>query len=132
LKALKSGESAGTSWTGRLDNNPATLYWSECEKISNLQRHVLVHSIIYYHMNQNIIADKQYDDLARELYRRSQDANREALEKTTYWYIFKNFHPSSGYYLLNRMIPEDKSYVTMIARQVLFLKSREEANAKRN
>lgn len=91
-----------------------------------------MHSIIYYHMNQNIITDKQYDDLARELYKRSQDVNREALEKTTYWYIFKNFHPSSGYYLLNMMIPEDKAYVTMIARQVLFLKSREEANAKRN
>lgn len=37
------------------------------EYIDYLQRYIILHSYIYYELNNNIISDKQYDEKAREL-----------------------------------------------------------------
>lgn len=37
------------------------------EYIDYLQRYIILHSYIYYELNDNIISDKQYDEKAREL-----------------------------------------------------------------
>jgi len=37
------------------------------EYVDYLQRYIILHSYIYYELNNNIISDKQYDDKTREL-----------------------------------------------------------------
>ena len=37
------------------------------EKIQQRRYQLLIHSCIYYHLNSNIISDKQWDEWAREL-----------------------------------------------------------------
>lgn len=37
------------------------------EQISWLQRYIIVHSYIYYHLNDNFISDHQYDEKCKQL-----------------------------------------------------------------
>lgn len=37
------------------------------QRIDFLQRFIILHSYIYYELNNNIISDKQYDEKAKEL-----------------------------------------------------------------
>ena len=46
------------------------VYWNEPTKISYLQRQVIVHSLIYYELNESVISDKEFDDLSRQLPKR--------------------------------------------------------------
>lgn len=42
---------------------------STLEYINFLQRYVIVHSYIYYHLDTNVISDREYDAKAKELFR---------------------------------------------------------------
>lgn len=133
LLGLKGGEPMATATcrrVGIVDGVPECLYWSEQERISNLQRMVMVHSIIYYNMNQSVIEDESFDRIARDLYNRQLAADDDVLRKTTYYYAFNDFNPASGYYLPSRLIKEDKEHLTTIANQVLYLVSKENANER--
>ena len=43
------------------------------EYINFLQRYVIVHSYIYYHLDTNVISDREYDAKAKELVRYKTD-----------------------------------------------------------
>ena len=59
---------------------------------------MLVHSCIYYHLNQNSISDKQWDTWAREL-RDLQNQYPEISKQVTLYEHFKDWDASTGAFL---------------------------------
>jgi len=71
--------------------------WQEQIKsiIERRQRQILVHSIIYYRYDQNIIDDYTWSKWAKELYN-IQLANPEIAKSTALYDIFQDFDYSTG------------------------------------
>lgn len=74
---------------------------------------ILVHSCIYYHMNQNLISDKQYDTWAREL-QKVQNEHPDISEKVRWAGAFKDYDASTGFDL-----PITDEWVMQKARYLL-------------
>ena len=68
------------------------------EKIQQRRYQMLVHSCIYYHLNQNSISDKQWDTWAREL-RDLQNQYPEISKQVTLYEYFKDWDASTGAFL---------------------------------
>lgn len=95
------------------------IYWSDVTKIGYLQRYIIVHSIIYYELDDNVISDKEFDSAARQLVEMQKQLGRRKLKDTMYYYCMYDFDGSTGFHLYDRLIPFDKQYLTQIARNVL-------------
>lgn len=95
------------------------IYWSDVTKIGYLQRYIIVHSIIYYELDGNVISDKEFDNAARQLVKMQKQIGRRKLKDTMYYYCMHDFDGSTGFHLYGRLIPFDKRYLTQIARSVL-------------
>lgn len=68
------------------------------EKIQQRRLQMLVHSCIYYEMNQNIISDKQWDEWARELKKLQEDY--PDISRQVMWYAaFSDWDASTGAFL---------------------------------
>lgn len=65
-------------------------------KIQQRRLQVLVHSCIYYHFNQNLVSDKQFDMWARELVQLQND-HPDISEKVPWAEAFKGFDASTGF-----------------------------------
>lgn len=94
------------------------IYWSDITKAGYLQRYIIIHSIIYYELNESVISDKQFDSVARQLVKMQKRMKHE-LKDTMYYYCMYDFDGSTGFDLYNRLIPFDKKYLMQIARNVL-------------
>ena len=46
-------------------NKPPALYWSIKQKANWLERCIIIHSILYYEMHENIIEDFQFDKITK-------------------------------------------------------------------
>lgn len=68
------------------------------ELINRRRRQILVHSVIYYQMNDNLIADSTWSKWAVEL-DQLQKQYPEIASKVPYAEAFKDFDPSSGFNL---------------------------------
>ncbi|PEL24346.1 DNA ligase LigA-related protein [Bacillus toyonensis] len=66
------------------------------ELITRRRRQILVHSFLYYQMNENIIHDSTYDKWSKEL-ADLQVQHPEIADKCVYGKEFKEFDGSSGY-----------------------------------
>lgn len=96
------------------------VYLSDIEKISYLQRKIIICSIIYYEMNESIISDKQFDEEARQLVN-LQKQNKKDLNKSEYYYCMKDFDGSTGFDLFGRLKKYDRVYLTHLAKYILKL-----------
>ena len=68
------------------------------EKIQQRRLQLLIHSCIYYELNQNVISDKKWDEWARELVRLQHDY--PDISKQVMWYnAFKDWDASTGAFL---------------------------------
>lgn len=83
------------------------------ELITRRRRQILVHSIIYYKFNDNLIPDSTWSRWAVELDRLQKSYPTIAAE-CVYADAFKDFDPSTGYNL-----PLDDPWGTCIAMQLL-------------
>jgi len=84
-----------------------------CELIQRRRLQILVHSCIYYELDQNIISDRQWDAWARELVQLQKDYPEES--KDTIWYdAFKDWDASTGAFL-----PIKDDWVVRKAKQIL-------------
>lgn len=68
------------------------------EKIRQRRRQMLVHSYIYYELNENIIDDSTWSMWAKELEQLQKDYPKESAEVEEYE-NFKNWDGSSGAFL---------------------------------
>lgn len=83
------------------------------EKILRRRRQVLVHSVIYYNFNDNIIDDKTWSEWAIEL-EKLQKNYPEIASKLPWAEDFKDFDHSSGYNL-----PLEDPWAVRKAQQLL-------------
>ena len=95
--------------------------WTTVDKLNRLERMVLLHSIIYYQLNENILPDQKYDKITRLLARKvEQYKDTKTLQKTMYGYIFKDYTDgSTGFYLVSKLKKKDKEYLEILATHVL-------------
>lgn len=94
---------------------------SDQEMINWLQRFLLVHSILYYDMNANVIDDNYWDKKAKELCK-MMDKNIDLAKKSEYWKYYYDFDGSTGFDLVERLKEDNKEhfdYLRTIAGHVL-------------
>ena len=93
------------------------IYWDDNLKMSVLQRHIIVHSILYYECNCNVVSDKEYDSLSRQLVEMMKE-NSEEYKKTDYYYCMYDFDSSTGFDLPDRLTKKDRERLTKLALQI--------------
>lgn len=93
--------------------------WSTVDKLNRLERLVLLHSIIYYELDENIISDHDYNKLAQLTAKKVQQYKDTKLKKTMYGYAFKDFDGSTGFDLMFKLKKKDKDYLKDLAMMVL-------------
>lgn len=91
------------------------------DKIEALERQVLVHSMLYYHLNESVISDKEYDHLSAFLAEKIQKIGEIKLRSTQYGYVFYDFDGSTGFDLVDRLTKQDRKCILRIAHYVLNL-----------
>lgn len=96
----------------------AEQFLSTKEKISTIQRYIIVHSILYYVMNKSVISDKKFDEVAKELVALKKQ-EQEAYKQSDYYYCMYDFDGSTGFDLYDRLNECDKEYLSFIAQAVL-------------
>lgn len=89
------------------------------ELISRRRRQVLVHSVLYYKMNENLVSDAQWSTWAVEL-EELQEKYPKIAEKCPFAEVFREFDHSSGYDL-----PLDDPWAENKARQLLMWSRKE-------
>ena len=100
--------------------NGAWKYFSVFQKISTLQRMILVHSFLYYEKDVSVVTDKKYDETARYLVKLQKTVSKEQLKtKTDYGYAFYDFDGFTGFDLYYRLTDADKFWIEIIANNVL-------------
>jgi hypothetical protein len=92
-------------------------YYSERTKINFLQRLIIVHSILYYELDAQVISDKDFDELAKQLVEMSKEFS--SVEETQYYYVLHDFDGTTGFDINSRLSEKDRLHVTKIANQVL-------------
>lgn len=89
------------------------------QKIEALQRQVLVHSMLYYNMDENVISDKRYDKLSRLLADKLKEIGPKKTASTQYGYVFSDFDGDTGFDLIDRLTKEDRKRIKQVATAVL-------------
>ena len=91
------------------------------EKIQQRRYQMLIHSCLYYHLNNNIISDKQWDSWAREL-RDLQNQYPEISEQVRLYEYFSDWDASTGAFLpitLDWVIARAKTFITKVEKKKL-------------
>lgn len=100
------------------------------EKCNFLQRKIILHSILYYELNVNIISDQQFDKMCKNLLigiKHTKD-----YKMTDYYYVFYDFDGSTGFYLYHRLDENDKEYLLNLAQCIynLYLQDQREKSKR--
>lgn len=69
---------------------------SAITQIRQRRRQVLVHSFLYYQLNENVISDHKFDKFCNDLVKLQSDYPEES-KAVEYYDDFKDFDGSSGY-----------------------------------
>ena len=93
-------------------------YWGAQTKIELLQKWILVHSIIYYEYNKNIVSDADYDANSRQLVGLMR-IDCEASKASKWHYVFKGFTGSTGFDLYSKLKKEHAEDLKTIAYHLL-------------
>lgn len=97
------------------------IYWSDCTKISYLQRRIIVYSIMYYEHDESCVSDAEYDSISHqlvELQNRVKKENENEWKKSQYYYAMHDFDGSTGFDIPSRLTKKDRKYLTQIANIV--------------
>lgn len=95
------------------------VYWTDKLKVDYLQRVVLIHSTLYYMLDNPIWTDKQYDEIAKQLNMlQSEHSETWIRDKTQYGYVFYDYDGTTGFDLYSRLTKEDKKYIMGIADHI--------------
>lgn len=89
-------------------NNP---YLSNIAKANLLERWIIVHSILYYSRDTNVVDDRVYDMNSKQLVELFEIMSIEEKRQTKYWYVFNKFDGSSGFGLYEGLSFEDRQYL---------------------
>lgn len=93
--------------------------FTNLEKCSFLQRKIIIHSIIYYELNESILTDQEFDKMCRKLLKGIQYTKN--YQRSDYFYVFYDFDGTTGFNLYHRLEEDDKEYLMNLAQYVLSL-----------
>lgn len=85
--------------------------WSEIDKINNLQRRILLNSIMYYIYDKSYISDYFYDSMCKQLVQLQDEYGDSFVRDSMYGYAFHDFDGSTGYHLFSRLTKYDKDHL---------------------
>lgn len=94
------------------------------EKVEALQRYILVHSMLYYEMNDSVIPDERFDKYARLLAKKIQKYGVKKIASTQYGYVFYDFDGNTGFDLISRLTKSDRKRIEQVAISVLNVSTR--------
>lgn len=83
-------------------------YMDQVMRVSFLQRVILIHSILYYMMDNPIISDKDFDEVSKQLVDETRWMPDDQKVKTDYWYCMHDFDGNTGFHLPYLLNEEDK------------------------
>lgn len=94
------------------------------DKLNNIERRVLIHSYVYYELNDNLISDESYNKLTRLLAKKvRQYQGTKTLKKTMYGYVFSDYTDgSTGFDLIKKLTRKDRQYIEMLAKYGIYLR----------
>lgn len=89
------------------------------EYIDFLQRFVIVHSYIYYELNNNVVSDKFYDEKSKEL-TKYKNEYPELWKSSMYYKQFgDDYNGSTGFTLYHDLDEHQKEIIRNIAYSIL-------------
>lgn len=94
------------------------------EKIDFAARYIILHSIIYYELNESVISDKKFDRKAALLVKLMNKYPEETRDSEYYRAIY-DFDGSTGFLLYGRLKKSQRRYLKKIARYVVALSKQE-------
>lgn len=97
--------------------NPSNL--STQEYIDFLQRFILVHSYIYYELNNNVISDKLYDEKSKELVKYKTEYPDLWLKSMYYEQFKDDYNGATGFTLFYDLDKSEQDKIRRIALSVL-------------
>lgn len=103
-----------------LKNNKKFQSFSKKDKIDYVQRQIIVHSIVYYNFDYNLISDKEFDNLCKMLIAMKEHW-RSTYKQSQYYYCMEDFDGNTGFDLYYRLNKKDKMYLKNIARHIINL-----------
>lgn len=88
------------------------------EYINFLQRYIIVHSYIYYHLNDIIISDREYDLKSKELTRYKNEYPELWLNSMYYEQFGDDYNGSTGFTLYDDLDEHQKEIVRSIVNSI--------------
>lgn len=86
------------------------------ELINKLQRIIIIHSYIYYELDDNVISDREYDLKSKELVKYKNDYP-ELWKKSEYYKQFgDDYNGSTGFSLYRDLNEHQKAIIRCIAQ----------------
>lgn len=82
--------------------------WSDLDKINWLERRILIASIVYYEMDDNLISDDKYEKLNSDLLELMGSVE---FRISTYHYVFKDYTGDTGMHLKDALREDDRKYL---------------------
>ena len=73
---------------------------SICDRLDWWARYLLIHSMLYYELSDNLISDTEYDKVLKWLCKYSQE-HLEDINNCYYKELILNLDPCSGFYMNN-------------------------------
>lgn len=83
--------------------------------INFLQRLIIVHSYIYYELDDNVISDKEYDARARELVKYKNEYPELWLSSEYYKQFGDDYNGATGFTLYHDLNEKQKTIIRSIA-----------------
>lgn len=94
------------------------------DELDFLCRRIIVHSIIYYDYNENIISDPVYDKQCKHLHSLIQN-NQNDIQNCYYYNILKDYSPATGFDLKYKLEEKHRKYLEHLASVILWQYKRE-------
>lgn len=88
------------------------------DQLDWLCRKIIIHSMIYYDYNTNIISDQDYDKLARQL-EQLVNENRDKISNCYYYECLKDYTAATGFDLKDRLEDKHRKYLEHLAGMFL-------------
>lgn len=86
------------------------------EKIDFLQRKIIIHSYIYYELDGNLISDREYDALSKQLVE-YKNVYPDLWKNSEYYQQFgDDYNGSTGFTLFHDLNDKQKQIIRSIAR----------------
>jgi len=91
-------------------------YISELDKIQLLQRWILVHSYLYYELDDATVSDEMFDNNCKQL---KQMLNKNKATDSRYYKIFIGFDGNTGFDLYSKTPKELRKLIQRDAEAIL-------------